>query len=215
MTDGWTRLTVPGMVNPTLMDTLRSRMEHGTITEDGHVEVDNFPNDLLKQAGDERVDAGTDVVIRLHAGNIYCRPKSEQERAEREAKERREQKQRARERFKDWKARRAREFWNEYQIPVEYDAAIKGRRSGLLRGSDGSGRDASTVIHLFVREAFSDGRLERDGDVYLCTGEREASFQFDGVRRQDSDGNQYLPRVTCETCLNRMKRWKNTEDHDS
>lgn len=66
------------------------------------------------------------------------------------------------------RVREAERFWSRYDIPIEFGTAIKVRRSGLARGSAGNGRARDTVVHLHVKEAFRDGRLERSADSYLC-----------------------------------------------
>lgn len=103
----------------------------------------------------------------------------------------------------------AEEFWNSHDLPFDFDVGIKGRRSGLTRGSNGTGRSASTVEHLFVQESFKEGRLSRGSDVYLC--DDSASFRFDGERFLDDNGDSYMPPVTCSRCLELMQRWKGKE----
>lgn len=98
----------------------------------------------------------------------------------------------------------ARRFWRKYDIPIEYGVCIKVRRSGLLRGSSGTGRARDTVQHLHVKEAFRDGRLQRDADRYLCD---KGVYVTELARESELEDG--LPRkITCETCLQRMKRWK-------
>lgn len=105
------------------------------------------------------------------------------------------------------KRQQAEEFWEQYDIPFEWDTAIKGRRSGLLRGSTGTAHTANTVIHLYVEESFSEGRLKRDEGVYLCEPRSNPSFEFTEERFTE-DGEEYIPAVTCNACLKKMKRWK-------
>lgn len=101
----------------------------------------------------------------------------------------------------------AERFWNRYEIPYEHDTAIKVRRSGLLRGSSGTGHARDTVVHLHVKEAFTDGRLARSDDSWLC--ENDSYVPTDGrEERFVEGGEEYVPPVTCETCLDRMERWK-------
>lgn len=100
----------------------------------------------------------------------------------------------------------AEKFWNSYDLPFSFDIAIKGRRSGLTRASNGTGRSSSTVEHLYVYESFTDGRLSRDSDMYLCGD--DASFRFDGERFNDQNGEKYMPPVTCSRCLGLMERWE-------
>lgn len=88
-----------------------------------------------------------------------------------------------------------------YSIPFDYTTGIKVRRSGLLRGSTGTGRDRRTVNHLVVKEDFQDGRLSRDANTFLC--EPNSSLV------QVEDGEHDIPReVTCSKCLDLMERWE-------
>jgi hypothetical protein len=107
---------------------------------------------------------------------------------------------------------RAEEFWSQYEIPFEHDTCIKVRRSGLLRGSSGTGHAKDTVVHLHVQEPFKDGRLSRDEDSYLCENDSFVGFQG-REERWSKDGEAYLPPVTCDTCLQRMDRWKDQDVH--
>lgn len=101
---------------------------------------------------------------------------------------------------------KAERFWSRYEIPFDYDTCIKVRRSGLLRGSSGTGHAKDTVVHLHVKEPFKDGRLSRSEDSYLCENDSFVGFQG-REERWSEDGEAYVPRVTCETCLQRMERW--------
>lgn len=104
----------------------------------------------------------------------------------------------------DDREREAERFWSWYEIPFEYGTAIKVRKSGLSRGSWGDGRARDTVVHLHVKEAFSEGRLSRTADSYLCeSGSHVFPDAEEGALR---DGLEQ--KVTCETCKDRMERWK-------
>ena len=93
-----------------------------------------------------------------------------------------------------------------YQIPFDYTTAIKVRLSGLTRGSTGTGRARDTVNHLFVKEPFTEGRLSREADSYLC--DPNASPRF-----PSGEGEHDEPReVTCSACLDLMERWKPDPD---
>lgn len=100
------------------------------------------------------------------------------------------------------------EFWDDYEIPFDHDAAIKVRRSGLLRGSSGTGHARDTVIHLHVKEPFKTGRLSRSADSYLCENDSTVDFQGREERHRNDDDETVVPAVTCETCLDRMARWE-------
>lgn len=105
------------------------------------------------------------------------------------------------------KREKAKRFWSRYEIPFEHDTAIKVRRSGLLRGSSGTGHAADTVVHLHVIEGFRDGRLSRTADSFLCKNDSYVPLDGREERHTGEDG-QYVPAVTCETCLKRMERWE-------
>lgn len=100
--------------------------------------------------------------------------------------------------------REAERFWSWYDIPFDYGTAIKVRRSGLSRGSWGDGRARDTVVHLHVKEGFSDGRLSRSADSYLCDPGSHVTQQSE---ESPLDGG-LEQKVTCETCVARMERWK-------
>ena len=101
-------------------------------------------------------------------------------------------------------------FWTEYDLPFAYDVAIKVRLSGLTRDSDGTGHASDTVTHLHVKEPFTEGRLSRAADAYLC--EKGSYVDPHGRKeRHIEDGEPFVPPVTCETCLARMARWSNDD----
>ncbi len=103
----------------------------------------------------------------------------------------------------DRQLREAKDFWSKYEIPFEFGTAIKVRRSGLSRGSWGDGRAADTVIHLHVKEPFSDGRLSRGADTYLCD---PGSYVTQQAQEPPVSGD-VEQKITCDTCRKRMERW--------
>lgn len=103
-------------------------------------------------------------------------------------------------------------FWSDYEVPFEWDTAIKVRRSGLLRGSSGTGHARDTVVHLHVKEPFTAGRLSRSTDSYLCENDSFVGFQGREERHKTDGGGVEIPPVTCETCLDRMERWEVGDD---
>lgn len=104
----------------------------------------------------------------------------------------------------DDREREAERFWSWYKIPIEFGTAIKVRKSGLSRGSWGDGRARDTVVHFHVKEGFTDGRLSRTTDAYLC--ESDSHVFPDAEEGSLREGLEQ--KVTCETCLERMERWK-------
>lgn len=103
---------------------------------------------------------------------------------------------------------KARRFWNRHEVPFEHDVRIKVRRSGLSRGSSGTGRARDTVNHLYVLEGFSEGRLSRSSDVYLCDDSARIR-DSDSETISDPDGEAKMLRaVTCKRCRELMERWE-------
>lgn len=203
-TDWPVRVKTVGMVPPHLSEILRGGAK-GTVRGDGAIELDDLDGVHLALENPDAVAEGTRVQVNSLGNTCVSLEKMERREKEKKAQEFLKARERRRERKKA--RQEAEAFWEQYEIPFEYDVAIKGRRSGLLRGSNGTGRDSSTVEHLYVQEAFEDGRLSRPKDVYLCNN--EAKLRFDeGERRQDENGESFIPPVTCQTCLDRMERWK-------
>lgn len=210
---GWIRLGVRGMVPPGAAGKVPDST--GRVSEDGTVTV----HGITFVPTEDGLDPGTEVYVTrlMGARGEYARPLAEYEREQARKERRKNLKRRARERVKDWKQNRADAFWNQYAIPFQWDVAIKGRRSGLSRGSWGDGRAANTVEHLYVAEPFSEGRLSRHADRFLCDPNSAVSphLPFDGVRAHNSDGDEYRPPVTCERCLDMMARWKASDTEDA
>lgn len=205
MTDTAHRLRIPGMVNPAIISRLQGGSEDGIVTENGHVTL--VDGDQMFRL-DAELEPETEVTVYLSDGHPYCETEEQRRRAERTRQHAKALEEYERAKRKDRARGEAEEFWAQYDIPFDYDIAIKGRRSGLLRGSRGDGRDSRTVRHLFVEEAFTAGRLERDADTYLCNDDATLRHTDGNHTRHDSDGNPYTPPVTCKTCLKRMNRWK-------
>lgn len=107
-------------------------------------------------------------------------------------------------RDEEQRRRDAERFWSKYDIPIEYGIAIKVRLSGLKRGSWGDGRARDTVNHLHVKEAFTDGRLSRGADTLLCEPDSHVTQQAEEPALDDD----LERKVSCETCKQRMERWR-------
>lgn len=111
----------------------------------------------------------------------------------------------------DERINEAEQFWNQYEMPFAHGIAIKVRNSGLSRGSWGDGRDRNTVQHCHVKEAFTDGRLSRSSDTYLC----DPGSRVDSMGEEPALEGDLEKIVTCETCKERMERWKCSIDEPS
>lgn len=205
--DGRYPLAMPSMISPAFASDLSRGKAKGTVqgravetgTQRFRLKVDNPPED------------GTEVVVREGDEGLYCKTVKQVEKEKREKERRRQERKRKREHEQDRKRDRRRaealRFWAQYDIPFTFDVRIKQRKSGLSRGSWGDGRAADTVEHLYVREAFDEGRLSREADRFLCNDDAHMRDR-EGISKSDTEGNPYTPQVTCKTCLKRMKRWK-------
>ena len=205
--DNRIRLARQQFINPALVQQMRGGEATGTVSGSGveygldHYQITSTPIP----------DDGAEVVIREDDAGLYCKTVEQVEKEKREREQRQREKERKRKheqaRKEDRRRAEALRFWQGYDIPFEYDVRIKVRRSGLLRGSNGTGRAKDTVEHLYVREGFEDGRLARSADRYLCDDSAHIRDQ-DTTTASDSDGNRYERRVTCKACLDLMDRWE-------
>lgn len=198
---GTHKLSVRGLVPPSLVEAVRGGIT-GIVNEDGKVEIDNdletTLNPVDSNGNPDPLEPGDEVKIYLRQGNLRCKTIDQQVRERNKREERKEQRKRRR-------REEAEEFWDSFDIPFEYDVAIKPRISGLQRGSDGTGHAANTVRHLHVKEPFDHHRLSRGEDTYLCDGDY-IHPNGDGERRI-GDSGKFMPKVTCKKCLKRMDRW--------
>jgi hypothetical protein len=99
------------------------------------------------------------------------------------------------------------DFWNQYDIPIEFTIQDNIRIGELQKGSSGTGRTENSVDHFVVRESFTEGRLSRESGEFLCKNKGEWANLM-GKQEPISDPDENTPVVTCKTCLKRMERWK-------
>lgn len=96
------------------------------------------------------------------------------------------------------------EFWKDYEIPFSFTVDIKKVLSGLMKNSNGDGKNKASVTHLVAQEDIKFGKLKRAKYEYICT-------QPDAYGHSDwnLDKQQKLKDiVTCKSCLKTMQRWK-------
>lgn len=202
-------------VNPSLVSAARRGDAEGLV-EDSQV---HFANGESYGFENDAPNDGTEVAIRVRDGSLVAVPKDrleswkkEKKRDQQHAKALEEREQRRR---KNEKRREAERFWERFDIPFNHDVAIKNVMSGLSRGSSGTGRNKSTVEHLYAKESFTDGRLSREAEQYVCDPSAHLSHaeygSGTGERRTDGEGESYIPPVTCSQCLKIMNRkWEET-----
>ena len=210
-TTGRYQLRVPGStISQALLRALKAGTT-GTVTDDGRVDLGLDTTDsILPPQDDLPLKPGTTVYVDLGHGNFpRCEPVAARERRQERQRQEREQNEQERAAELDRKREQAEQFWARHDLPFAADTAIKGRRSGLLRGSDGSGTDRRTVVHCWVETAFSAGRLSRPAETYLCDPNGpNASHVFTEHRHRDGSGGSYRPIVTCQQCRDLMERWE-------
>jgi len=199
---GYVPLKPVGFVPPHLPNVLSGGTE-GTVTNGGGITIDGVDGIPLKLADPDKIKPGTEVHIK--PGERAIPLEEYRERREQASKERQQQKT-ERQRRLDELREEAEGFWEQYDIPFEYDVAINNHPSELRRGSTGTGIAKQTVQHLHVQESFTSGQLARSDAHFLCRN--KGKLPEKEYRRSDSDGNEYVPAVTCETCLSFMSRWK-------
>jgi len=203
--DEYARVVPDGLVPPGLADQLTLGVE-GFVRKDGKIALDSVSGLHLKLKDTDAIEPRTDVYVTRRRGKEWAIPLELHERKQYEKKAQNRLDERKHQKRKERRKREAEEFWQQYDIPIEYGTAIKLRMSGLRRGSWGDGRAADTVQHLHVKEDFKEGRLERSANSYLC--EKDSHVTEQSTEKQ-LDSEQDLERkVTCETCLDRMERWK-------
>lgn len=217
--DGPVRLHVKGFI-PTHITHMLPTV--GTVSETGRVVLDDEDDELtLVVPSEADLSSGTSGTVMLRRRNVYFKPDRQRKREKYEQQAQKFLRAREQRKERERRKREAEEFWSQYNIPFKYDIAIKGRRSGLLRESDGTGRASNTKEHLYVCESFdegrlsrivSDGRRDRSEGVYLC--DDQAEFRVSGIRRSGPDGDSYRPPVTCSACLTLMERWKTVATPD-
>lgn len=203
------RVRIPGLIPPGFQ---RSLPATGIVTETGEIDVDALEA-TLRMPDDADVDPGQTVTVSLDSdGHLYAITAEQQTREQYEQKAQaylraREQRQR-----RQQKQNERKEFWTQFDIPVEFATAQNNRLSELRSGSTGTGSTEHTVTHLRVLEPVSDGRLEREAGRFLCLGEGKYADSAMGLADVESasldDVDEMPPRVTCSTCLERMERWK-------
>lgn len=205
---GYVRLVANGFVKPGTARQIMGGIE-GKILQNGVLDI---ANQSLRLKDRDAIEPGTEVYVKRFKGMEWCIPLEEYKQKQYEKKAEQHLEHRKHQRKQNQKRRDAERFWKRYDIPFDHDVAIKGRLSGLTRGSNGNGRDKRTVNHLYVLEPFEEGRLSRPNGTYLCKA--GASFEFKEERALDGGGNEYVPEVTCKACQELMQRWKSTPSQE-
>jgi len=206
---GYARVVASGVIPPNLPRELRNGVK-GFVRKDGKISLEGISGLHLKLSDQDAIEPRTDVHVERRRGAEWAIPVDEYEIKQYEEKAKAHLEAREARKREEKRKRDAERFWNRYDIPIEYGTAIKVRRSGLQRGSAGNGRAADTVQHFHVKEGFTEGRLSRTADSFLC---EKDSHIFKQNEEPQLDSELDLERkVTCETCLDRMERWKSTGD---
>jgi len=212
------RVVPNNMVTPGLASHLRGGQD-GVVLEGGAIRVDGINSIDVKLQTSDALEPGTEVSVWQGSRAEWAKPLVHEQAENRVQRRLNRFQTLLRSRHHSWRKdhRRAKAdaFWSQYNLPVQVDIAIKGRLSGLTKGSWGDGRAGNTVEHAYLRGAVSDGQLKREADSYLCDPNASPRFNFDDDNdRRDSDGATYTPPVTCQKCLNRLERWRVVDEED-
>jgi len=205
---GWQRLRIPGLIAPGTLDVVRGGEIEGDVLDDGRVQTDDVPDTFVLEDY-EAIEPGTTVAIRPRSGHVYCKPAAAVERdRERACAARDRRRQRRDERTRAERAA----FWQQYDLPIAAETAQNNRLGELRRGSTGTGATSSTVRHLRVLEPVDEPRLERDAPRFLCRGEGKHADPGMGLGSEEPAAcDETTPVITCQTCLDRMDRWRVTD----
>jgi hypothetical protein len=183
-----------------------------TVTEDLTVEIGLEELPLI----DPPFDPQTKVKVYLHDDSKMVAKDIEQvKKEETKRKQRREKAKKARKRNEMRNTRIKKEaraeFWNQYDIPVDFIVVDNVRIGELQKGSTGTGRTEHTVDHLMPLEPFEDGRLKREANEFLC--KNKGKYWDIALHDEDpvEDPDENTRKVTCKACLQLMERWKQSD----
>lgn len=201
------RFFTPNPIDPFWLRRMRSGQHSATIAAAGAVTVEG----VTLQLRDTGLAMGTAVRVWLDAsGHFVCATVAD---IEREAEDRRAKA------AADDAQRRARADASrdealaanaEIALPVRWDVGVKDVLSGLSANSWGDGRSKATVEHIYLLEAFEEGRIKRREGDFLCTtasGSNGKRWSATVERWRDGAGLLYAPKVTCRACLRLVARW--------
>ena len=200
-TPEWVRVTFAGRFQPPGLPAKLRSGATGSVSDRGIIESDDFDAKLVLDDKDA-IEPGADVRLTLRKGHAYALPVDKFERLQTAKRARRRYKQWERRRSKEVARKKRREFWGQYDIPIEFTTGQNSRLGELERGSSGTGRTEHTVTHFVVLEDFVDGRLERDDGDFLCR--QKGRFPD---RPTTGQADEKEPKVTCNSCLEKMERW--------
>lgn len=202
MSDKTTKLDYGRFVPPWI----RNLPVESTISENYTIESSNVT--LVE----ENIEPGTEVQITKEDGDLVAKPMETVRQEKEEQRKRREVAKRARKRNQARKNRlkreERREFWSQYDIPIPFIIQDNTRIGELQKGSTGTGKTSNTVEHFVVKESFTEGRLSRESGEFLCQNAGERGHWSVEEKDLITDPDETTPKITCQTCLKRMERWK-------
>jgi hypothetical protein len=102
-------------------------------------------------------------------------------------------------------------FWDQYEIPFEFETAYKYRRHEINNGLTGPRTHVNRAVHLFpIERVVVPGSVVEAGSYYCEDGasHHHAEYGPDGGLISQLDGETYPRVVTCKRCLKGMQRWK-------
>lgn len=142
----------------------------------------------------------TEVMVYM-GRQFYCKSLAEIETERQEQKRQQDQRQLEAEQAQVKQIANAKVFNASLNVPVQWRPEIKPVLSGLLFNSMGNGEYKNSVVHIYLLEDLTDGRLSRKNNQYLCS---QPEGNLDVVNWFD---DTYTAKVTCKKCLEITKRW--------
>ena len=110
------------------------------------------------------------------------------------------------------KSKLSQDFWDQFNIPFEYEIQVKEVLSGLKEGSNGCGTNKRTKFHICFKEDYKQGRLTREAGDFLCSNSKSkwgANWSGSiGFYNWDKDSDGVKRLITCKSCLKKMERFK-------
>lgn len=205
-------LTAPSFLDPLWFNQVRGGRHHGVVSHDGSQVTLNGTSMTLPG---ERPSPGASVQVWInHQGWFVCATDADLDAEAAESLKRSEAADREHRELLNAKRAEAEVFNARIRLPVKWKPGMKDVLSGLTESSMGTGRNRSTVEHIYLLEPLVAGRLARDAGDFLCTsasGSNGKRWSSEVTEAIDGDGHRYSPKVTCKACLTLAHRWMSNE----
>jgi hypothetical protein len=203
-------LARPSLLDPFWFNKMRRGPQEAIVIDQQTIEVHDLQ---LRLAHPEEIQlVPSEKVFVTCLDNFYLETEREWDERAREATERQAQ-EAERTRAGLNRIREEAETFNAaLTIPVAWKPGYKSVLSGLSITSWGDGRNRATVEHIWLLDELHEGKLHRKRGDFLCSsssGSNGEQWVSPESICRDGDGNDYVPKVTCQSCLKIARRWVN------